>query len=212
MRSLAGDTGGQRRAYGWTRRSTSRSASEVLEQLRRAGVQALVYDCTVDTDVPVYRAVLYEAAERRVGLAEGWGAHLDTELALVRALTEAAQSRAVSIAGARDDRFGRDIARLRLTDSRSRIVELEAQPATVDLREHQSEAAPTFTEDVERLLARLEHVGVTQAIAVDLTLPEFRDVLSVVRVIVPKLDGPGFEQGHPSPRATAFAARNGATT
>jgi hypothetical protein len=45
---------------------------------------------------------------------------------------------------------------------------------------------------------------------VDLTLPPYRDVLSVVRVIVPMLDGPGFEHGHPSPRAAAFAARNGA--
>jgi ribosomal protein S12 methylthiotransferase accessory factor len=182
----------------------------VLEQLERAQVKALVYDCTVDTDVPVYRAVLFDASERRVGLAEGWGAHLEPELALVRALTEAAQARAVSIAGARDDRFGHDTARRQLTDSPRRIAELEAQPATVDLRTHESEAAPTFDEDVEHLLARLVRVGVTQAIVVDLTLPAFRDVLSVVRVIVPMLDGPGFEQGHPSPRARAFAARNGA--
>jgi ribosomal protein S12 methylthiotransferase accessory factor len=185
-------------------------AHELLEQLQQAGVQALVYDCTVDTEVPVYRAVVYDAAERRVGLAEGWGAHLDPELALVRALTEAIQARAVSIAGARDDRFGRERERLRLTDSRSRIAELEAQPATVDLHVRQSLAAPTFKADVERILACLIRVGVEQVIVVDLTMPEFRDVLSVVRVVVPMLDGPGFEHGHPSPRATAFAARAGA--
>jgi len=164
---------------------------ELLEQLWRAGIQALVYDCTADTDVPVYRAVLYEPAARRVGLAEGWGAHLDPELALVRALTEAAQSRAVAIAGARDDRFGRDVARLRLTDSPSRIADLEAQPATVDLRERPSEAGATYADEMPILLAKLHRIGVTQAIAVDLTLPTFRDVLSVVRVIVPMLDGPG---------------------
>ncbi|HLZ26172.1 MAG TPA: YcaO-like family protein [Chloroflexota bacterium] len=179
-------------------------AAELLDQLTNAGVHAIVYDCTVDTCVPVYRAVLYEAAERRVGLAEGWGAHLDAELALVRALTEAAQSRAVSIAGARDDRFGREIARARLTDSAARIAELEAQPPTVDLRA--SHAAPTFEADVETLLDRLVHVGVTQAIVVDLTLPAFGETLSVVRVIVPRLDGPGFDRGDPSPRAAAFAA------
>jgi ribosomal protein S12 methylthiotransferase accessory factor len=184
-------------------------ASEVLERIERAGVRALVYDCEIDTEVPVYRALLYEATERHVGLAEGAGAHLDPEIALVRALTEAAQSRAVSIAGARDDRFGRALGRARLTDSPRRIAELESQPATVDLRDRQSHAAPTFQQDVEHLLERLVRIGVEQAIVVDLTLPEFRDVLSVVRVIVPMLDGPGFEHGHPSPRAAAFAAQNG---
>ena len=65
--------------------------------------------------------------ERRVGLAEGGGAHLDPELALVRSLTEAAQARAVAIAGARDDRFEPDLVRIRLTDSRPRIEALESQ-------------------------------------------------------------------------------------
>ena len=111
----------------------------------------------------------------------------------------------VAIGGARDDRFGRDVGRGQLTDSRQRILDLEAQPPSVDLRERRSHAATSFEEDLEHLLARLASIGLEQAVVVDLTLPEFRDVLSVVRVIVPGLDGPGFEQGHPSPRATAFA-------
>jgi ribosomal protein S12 methylthiotransferase accessory factor len=178
---------------------------ELLERIERADVRALVYDCTVDTHVPVYWAILYEATERRVGLAEGGGAHLDPEIALLRALTEAAQARVVAIGGARDDRFGRDLGRGQLTDSRQRILDLEAQPPSVDLRERRSPAATSFEADLEHLLARLASAGLEQTVVVDLTLPEFRDVLSVVRVIVPGLDGPGFEQGHPSPRATAFA-------
>jgi len=58
---------------------------------------------------PLHRWLMRRASatllhtEQALSVAEGWGAHLDTELALVQALTEATQSRAVSIAGARDD-------------------------------------------------------------------------------------------------------------
>ncbi len=182
---------------------------ELLDRFQRAGLRVLVYDCTVDTRVPVFLALLYETTERHVGLAEGSGAHLDPELALVRALTEAAQARGVAIAGARDDRFARDVARVRLTDGRRHLAELESQPCSVDLRERASDAAASFRQDVELLLERLGGIGVDRTIVVDLTLPEFRDVVSVVRVIVPGLDGPGVVRAQPSPRAAMAAGLSG---
>jgi YcaO-like protein with predicted kinase domain len=182
-------------------------ARELLEQFEDAGVRALMYDCTVDTRVPVFLTLLYDTRERRIGLAEGSGAHLDPELALVRSLTEAAQSRAVAIAGARDDRFEPDLLRVRLTDSRRRIEELEAQPCSVDLHECTSMAAQTFSEDVACILDQLVHAGFGRAIVVDLTLPEFRETLSVVRVIVPGMDGPGVVRDGPSPRTRKLAKR-----
>jgi ribosomal protein S12 methylthiotransferase accessory factor len=182
-------------------------ADGLLDRIERAGMRVLVYDCTVDTHVPVFRALLYEASERQIGIAEGSGAHLDPELALVRALTEAAQARCVAIAGARDDRFGRDLARIRLTDSRRRIAELESTPATVDVRAHTTSSAAnaTFDRDVALLLERLADVGVEQAVVFDLTLPAFREALSVVRVVVPGLDGPAVVRDRPSPRAAKLA-------
>ncbi len=178
---------------------------ELLERIESAGLRVLVYDCSIDTRVPVFLALLYDAGERQIGVAEGGGAHLDPELALVRALTEAIQARGVGIAGARDDRFGRDLARIRLTDSHRRVAMLEAQPCTVDVHAFSSEAAPSFTRDMELLLDRLARVGIQQAIAFDLTLPDFGDALSVVRVVVPGLDGPGMVRDRPSPRAAKLA-------
>jgi ribosomal protein S12 methylthiotransferase accessory factor len=179
----------------------------ILDQLERARLRPIVYDCSVDTEVPVYWALLYDTTTRSVGVAEGSGAHVDPEVALVRALTEAAQARAVAIAGARDDCFGRDLMRIRLTDSRRRTELLESQPPTVDLRVRRSVASPAFGTDLEYLLGRLIQIGVTNVVAVELTQSEYRGVLSAVRVIVPMLAGPGFEDGHPSPRAEAFATR-----
>ena len=206
-----------RGAYGWYGKPIPRVRLEtaarfplvqdLLARIERAGVRALVYDCTVDTRVPVFLTLLYDTRERRIGLAEGSGAHLDPELALVRSLTEAAQSRAVAIAGARDDRFGPDLVRVRLTDSRRRIDELEAQPCSVDLAACASVAAPTFREDVARILDRLVHAGFGRAIVVDLTLAEFRETLAVVRVIVPGMDGPGRVRDGPSARVRKLAGQ-----
>ena len=83
----------------------------------------------------------------------------------------------------------------------ARIEALESQACSVDLRKCASTAAPTFSEDVACILDRLVHAGFEQAIVLDLTLPEFRETLSVVRVIVPGMDGPGVVRDGPSPRA-----------
>jgi ribosomal protein S12 methylthiotransferase accessory factor len=57
--------------------------------------------------------------------------------------------------------------------------------------------AETFDEDISWELDRLESVGVTRVIIVDLTKPEFG--LPVVRVVIPGLEGtdhaPGYAPG-----------------
>jgi ribosomal protein S12 methylthiotransferase accessory factor len=52
-----------------------------------------------------------EPAWRTLGFYQGFGAHLVPEIAIARALTEAAQTRLTYIAGARDDFFPFDYAR-----------------------------------------------------------------------------------------------------
>src|SRR5262249_53670875 len=52
-----------------------------------------------------------EPAWRTLGFSQGFGAHWRPEIAIARALTEAAQTRLTYIAGARDDFFARDYAR-----------------------------------------------------------------------------------------------------
>jgi YcaO-like protein with predicted kinase domain len=52
-----------------------------------------------------------EPAWRPLGCYQGFGAHLRPEIAIARAVTEAAQTRLTYIAGARDDFFAHDYAR-----------------------------------------------------------------------------------------------------
>jgi ribosomal protein S12 methylthiotransferase accessory factor len=176
---------------------------DLLDRLDRVGVTPILFDCAVDTDIPVYMAVLYDREVRHIGMYSGYGAHLDPEIAMVRALTEAVQSRLVFVAGSRDDFFRHDYMRLKQGDNQASVSSLEEGTGTVDARDRRSLATPTFEGDVRVLLDRLAAVGLDQAITLDLTMPGF-DV-SVVRTIVPGLEGYVNDYYAPGARARAFS-------
>jgi ribosomal protein S12 methylthiotransferase accessory factor len=178
------------------------AVQELLEHYEAAQVQVLLFDVTNDVGIPTYQALLYDKVARGVGVSGGQGAHPDPEIAMLRALTEAAQSRVVGIAGSRDEHFRHSIMVAKKSDCASQIKSLEAIPATVDARRQRAGAAPTLEGDVHIILDRLKQVGLGQVIVFDLTLPGFD--ISVVRVIVPGLEGYKFNYYRPGPRAQTF--------
>jgi ribosomal protein S12 methylthiotransferase accessory factor len=184
--------------------------ARLLAQLETARMQPILYDCTVDTEVPVYFARLFDLTQRGTGVFYGSGAHLDPEIALVRAVTEAAQSRAVYIAGSRDDILRREFAQFQAQDTSRVIAALDEQPPTVRLAGVVSSATPTFEADVDALLASLRSVGVEHVAVIDLTPPPFSGHVSVVRVIAEGLAGPNSEMAQPSERAQQFAGQRAA--
>lgn len=181
----------------------------VLDAFDRAGVAVAVWDTTTDIGVASYLCSVVDRAPDRLRPlppSTGSGAHPAREIALLRALTEAAQARLTLISGARDE-----LSRLQY----ERITNLDAVLRTLDharetsvshplrsFRDAPSRDAETFDEDVAGMLDRLATAGVDQAIVVDLTKREFG--VPVVRVIVPGLealhDAPGYV---PGPRARA---------
>jgi ribosomal protein S12 methylthiotransferase accessory factor len=177
---------------------------DLLARLHAARVTPLLFDLTIDTGVPVYLAYVYDEVQRHVGIYRGSGAHLDPEVAMVRALTEAIQSRAVYFAGSRDDLLRRGLLSLQLHDERRAIQLLESVPSTVDAGALTSQATPSFEADMHLVLRRLELAGLEQVVVFDLTHPGFD--ISVVRVIVPGLEGYRFESFTPGRRAQAFLA------
>jgi ribosomal protein S12 methylthiotransferase accessory factor len=176
---------------------------ELLERFDTAGIAPILFDCRVDTVVPVFMACIYDLRLRNIGLFKGYGAHLDPEIAMVRALTEAVQGRLVYIAGSRDDMFRRQFLRLKQADHGGAIAELEQIPATVDASELPSEATATFEGDVGLLLQKLRAVGLQNAVVFDLSQPD--EPVAVVRVVAPGLEGYLFDYYAPGPRARAFA-------
>jgi ribosomal protein S12 methylthiotransferase accessory factor len=86
------------------------SVQELCARVPRAGMDLRIFDLTMDVDVPVMRVDLLDVSDARLGSAVGLGCHLDPEVAMLRAITEAAQMRGIIIAGARDDMYRRDLA------------------------------------------------------------------------------------------------------
>jgi ribosomal protein S12 methylthiotransferase accessory factor len=176
----------------------------LLEQFYNADLVPFLFDCTLDTDIPVYEALCFDSRDESTWTCHGCGAHLDPEVAMTRALTEAAQTRAIAISGSRDDCFESYYITFCLRDSNREIARLESYPATIDARTRRSEATSSFEGDIDVILAKLQRIGCQQAIVVNLTPPEWD--ISVVRVIVPGLEG---FRSHaydyrPKHRATAF--------
>jgi ribosomal protein S12 methylthiotransferase accessory factor len=163
--------------------------SEVLEKCYSADLDVKVIDCTSDIQVPTYLAYVYSAAgDDGVGVFCGYGAHLDPEIAMIRAITEALQGRLNFIAGARDDIFRSAFWRNRRTDPTSfaRAVEIESQ-TTSAAPIRQSIVTTSFEGDIDVSIRQLKAAGLQHVVVVDLTPVDFPG--HVVRVVVPGLEG-----------------------
>jgi YcaO-like protein with predicted kinase domain len=164
---------------------------EALRRFERAGVAVGVWEITSDVGLPAFECTIVERVDeplRMLYAAGGMGCHPAREVALLRALTEAAQSRLTVIAGSRDDVFRADYERYRSPEivrrARARIADNGPIRSFSNVPTWDGE---TFDEDVSWELDRLRAVGITQVVVVDLTKPEFR--LPVVKVIIPGLEG-----------------------
>jgi ribosomal protein S12 methylthiotransferase accessory factor len=166
---------------------------EVIERVERAGVRVAAWDMTSDLGIPAYGALLLagpnQPSGRDLGIHYGFGCHLSGGIALLRALTEAAQTRVTYIAGSRDDFFRHDYEQSTDESLLAGIeAELDATPARQDFTQRPSLASDSFQQDLATLLEALTRVGIDSAVVVDLTRPEIG--IPVVKVVVPGLEGP----------------------
>jgi ribosomal protein S12 methylthiotransferase accessory factor len=171
-------------------------ARGLLEAYARAEVAVGVWDITTDIGLPAFRCCVKDRLDnpfRQLPMTEGAGCHAVREIALVRALTEAAQARLTFIAGSRDD-----IGRRRHAGHRaSGREELDVRRGPADFAGCPTRETDALEDDAKFALSAVEQAGVTQAVAVDLTKSEFQ--ISVLRLVVPGLEthvrAPGYVPG-----------------
>lgn len=183
------------------------TATELLERFERASVGVALWDITTDLGAPACFCSIVEKEPdpfRPIGMARGYGCHADREVAVCRALAEAAQSRLTRISGSRDDLQEADFRALREPESIATHQRQLGEPAVRPVTAMPSVQLETFEEDLAWALNRLQGVGLDDILYVDLSqegLP-----FSVVRVIIPGLEGaadvPGYAAGT---RARAIA-------
>lgn len=161
---------------------------EVLHLFGRAGLATAIWDMTTDIGIPAFRCLIAERERpaRLVRASEGMGCHPDRGIALLRALTEAAQGRTATLAGVRDEPglLGTGPEPGEPPAGEDGL----ADQAAGDFTAVPTFGADSFDDDVSWELSRLRSAGIGQVIAVDLTREEFG--IPVVRVVVPGLEGP----------------------
>ncbi len=178
----------------------------VIAAIRRAGIDVVVWDITSDIGVPAFVCqIIDSSAFLPVGVTDagGSGCHPTPTIALLRALTEALQSRLTYISGARDDLTRADFR----LPGKAALVERRALKSGGRRRSFQDIDVfdgKTFDDDLRWLLNRLVAAGIEQVIAVDLLRPEFG--IPVFRVVIPGLED-GYDTEGYVPGVRAMAAR-----
>lgn len=143
--------------------------------------------------------IMEESPQAPISVATGSGFHPIKEIALIRAICEAAQSRLSHIHGGRDD----IIERVKYFEKKGRAAELQAISLlrTIAISNNQiidysaiacqETAIPTIESGWELLVEKLRRVGLNTVLRV--VLSETTDDIKVVRIIIPGLET--FEPG-----------------
>jgi ribosomal protein S12 methylthiotransferase accessory factor len=167
-----------------------RDCRSVIDMFEAAGVDVGVWEMTTDVGVAAYFCTITERDDdpwHRLYTASGHGCHPSREIALVRALTEAAQSRLAAISGARDDLTRTVYKRQRDPEFlRQQRMSMHNHTASRNFAEAPSRIAETFDEDITWQLDRLRSSRIRRVIVIELMKPEFS--IPVVRVCIPGLE------------------------
>jgi ribosomal protein S12 methylthiotransferase accessory factor len=166
----------------------------LIKKFNDNDISLLIKDITQkDIGIPTFIASSIEWVTNDYGyFAKGYGTHPDSRIALIRAITELSQTRAVNIQGARDD-----LKKIQYRDN-DQIYKRKWQFMTSSLHNHvNNRKSISFSEiktyikndildEIKLILNRLKKAGLKRVIIVDLTNPKVG--IPVVRIIVPGLE------------------------
>jgi ribosomal protein S12 methylthiotransferase accessory factor len=165
----------------------------LVRKFMDVGISLLIKDITQkDIGIPTFVASSIEWITNDYGyFAKGYGTHLDSRIALIRAITELSQTRAVNIQGARDD-----LKKIQYKDNDEiykRKWQFIASSSThtnnnknIAFSEIKTYIKKDILDDIKLILNKLKKAGLKRAIVVDLTNPNVG--IPVVRIIVPGLE------------------------
>jgi ribosomal protein S12 methylthiotransferase accessory factor len=179
--------------------NNSEPVSRLIQRFVNSGITLLIKNITQkDIGIPTFVASSVEWITHDYGyFAKGYGTHLDTKTALIRAITELSQTRAVNIQGARDDLKKinykeHDEIYKRKWAFMDTFFKSNNQSGTeiktnniIKFQEIETHVNRDILDDINLIHSRLRRVGL-KIIIVELTNPKIG--IPVVRVIVPGLE------------------------
>ena len=161
---------------------------KIVGRIEAEGIQLFVFDETSDIGLPCYEVYLAEQAGfDKWHIHSGHGCHIDGDVALSRALTEACQVRLVYFAGAREDVANG-------TSSTEAYARLQDTYLKAEKRRYASQriSGGSFLRMIEFVMERLRNAGLQRAYVSNNTLPGFD--LCAVMCFVPGLEGYHYDE------------------
>jgi ribosomal protein S12 methylthiotransferase accessory factor len=160
----------------------------LINRFAETDISLLIKDITQrDIQIPTFVASSVEWISSDYGyLALGYGTHPDARIALMRAITELSQTRALNIQGSRDD-----LKKIRYRENdqihRRKWQFMKATShSPKNFSEIRSYLYDDLLDEIKFILNRLKKSGLKRAIIVNLTNPKVG--IPVVRAIVPGLE------------------------
>jgi ribosomal protein S12 methylthiotransferase accessory factor len=161
---------------------------DMQKKFADAQVEVTVRDITSDIGIPTMAAIADDVMLKDPSLLTiGIGTHTSARIAVMRALTEVAQSRLTQIHGAREDTTLADLRKKMGYDRAKRINKYWFKDnGTVNYGDIPCLDTDDFLKDITYIIEALNKKGLDRVIVVDLTREEIG--IPVVRVIVPGLE------------------------
>lgn len=189
------------------------NAWAMILKIRDAGLEIRVLSVEHEFDLNYFEAYLIDPNLRNpVAICYGMGCHIDSDIALVRAISEATQSRLTYIHGGRDDIVDR-VNHYRLHGRDQEIADMEALVESVSGIPFVPYRQRKYVGNIDEALAKAVQCaetrsGIGHLYWTQLSTADIR--LRVVRVIVPGLEfcKTGFHRVGPR-LANIFMAKRG---
>lgn len=162
---------------------------ELLQKLAAAGLDVYVWDLESRTGIPVLGCAIVEKrgtlSLMSTGIFHGFGCHLSKEIAFIRAVTEAAQTRLTYISGARDDIYREwyETTQSEFFQAQWKQFLNKERRHIHDFNTYPSLETESLEADVSTQLRHLQMAGLDQVVVIDLSQPGFE--IAVARVIIP---------------------------
>lgn len=167
----------------------------VLKSMKSNGLSLFVRHMENSFGLPYFMAVLIEeGAQNPIYISGGYGCHVSKEIAVTRAVCEAAQSRLSFIHGGRDDlttryeRFEENTQQERAEYWHKLRVQVASAKSEISFNDipDLSQSAVDVPSAFETLISSLKKIGINEVYCVAYAPPD--DPLQVVRILVPKME------------------------
>lgn len=163
--------------------------NSLLQKFKKESINIKLIDMTADIDIPTIAAIADDTLLKDPALLTlGVGTHLNPEIAILRALTEVAQSRATQIHGAREDTTRADFMRKAGYERMKRMNShyFKDNEKEINLEEIENKSTDSFKLDIETAIFELKKSSIKNVLFTNLNRKEIG--IDVVRVIIPGME------------------------